>query len=244
MEDRPMRTAIVTGGARGIGYEVCARFAEDGWSVIAVDRDPAVVTAHSDRSSVRGVELEVVDERAWQDLLDRIDPDTNPVAALVNCAGILGVENQVVDEPLEEWRRVIDINLTGTFVSCKAVVPRLRRQGAGWIVNLASISGKEGNAGQAAYSASKGGVIAFTKALAKEVAADGITVNAIAPTMVEGPLSASMSPELRRALLAKIPMGRLGQPREVAAMVSWICSDQCSFTTGFVFDLTGGRATY
>jgi len=244
MGKKTRRTVIVTGAARGVGHEVCVRFAVDGWRIIGVDLDENVEKVEGEISGARSAMFDVRDEAKWAELIQSLDADSRDVEALVNCAGILASEYRVADTPLEVWRRVIDVNLTGTFVSCKAVLPLMTSRKRGFIVNLASIAGKEGNAMQAAYSAAKGGVIALTKALAKEVAADGVTVNAVAPTMIEGPLSASMSDELRAKLLAKIPMGRLGRPEEVAAMVAWICSGECSFTTGSVFDLSGGRATY
>ncbi|MHB1503974.1 MAG: SDR family NAD(P)-dependent oxidoreductase [Acidimicrobiales bacterium] len=238
------RIAVVTGAARGIGLAVCSRLARDGWAIVGVDLDPAVEAIVDEIPRARARALDVTDEDQWGSLLATLESEPGHIAALVNCAGILCSEGPVVGVDVQEWRRVLDVNLTGTFVSCKAVLPAMLRGHLGRIVNLASIAGKEGNALQAAYSASKGGVIAFTKALAKEVARDGITVNAIAPTMIEGSLSESMSTEMRQQLLAKIPMGRFGQPEEVASLVAWICSDECSFTTGVVFDLTGGRATY
>lgn len=238
------RAAVVTGAAQGIGREVCRRLSSEGWLVVGVDLDPAVGSVADEFAGSLYSVFDVRDEEQWAGLVDRVSASGSHVAALVNCAGILAPERSVSETPLETWRRTLDVNLTGTFVSSKAVLPTMLAWQEGWIVNLASIAGKEGNALQAAYSAAKGGVIAFTKALAKEVARDGIIVNAIAPTMIEGPLSASMSEDLREQLLAKIPMRRLGRPEEVAAMVAWICSGECSFTTGTVFDLSGGRATY
>ncbi|MCL4414593.1 MAG: SDR family oxidoreductase, partial [Actinobacteria bacterium] len=213
----------------------------DGHSTLCVDLDPSVEESARDIPGALSAVMDVTDEAQWQAVLAEVD---DRLAGLVNCAGILGSETAVAALDVGEWRRVVDVNLTGTFVSCKAVLPYLRRHGRGSVVNISSIAGKEGNPGQAAYSAAKAGVIAFTKALAKEVATDGITVNAITPTVIEGPFSEQMTSDLRQALLAKIPMRRFGRAEEVAAMVAWICSEECSFTTGSVFDLTGGRATY
>jgi 3-oxoacyl-[acyl-carrier protein] reductase len=232
---------VVTGAARGIGLAVASRFARDGHSTLCVDLDPSVEESARDIPGALSAVMDVTDEAQWQAVLAEVD---DRLAGLVNCAGILGSETAVAALDVGEWRRVVDVNLTGTFVSCKAVLPYLRRHGRGSVVNISSIAGKEGNPGQAAYSAAKAGVIAFTKALAKEVATDGITVNAITPTVIEGPFSEQMTSDLRQALLAKIPMRRFGRAEEVAAMVAWICSEECSFTTGSVFDLTGGRATY
>lgn len=235
--------AIITGAARGIGRSVAERLAHDGWTVAGVDIDPAVRELNSVIAGARSFEMDVTDEDQWSRCVESLD-SAGSIGALVNCAGILGSEVEVVELSVEEWRQVLEVNLTGTFLGCRAVLPSMLGRGHGRIVNISSIAGKEGNARQAGYSASKAGVIGFTKALAKEVARRGVTVNAITPTVIEGPFSAAMSEELREEIRRKIPMGRFGRSEEVAAMVAWICSDECSFTTGSVFDLTGGRATY
>lgn len=237
------RAVVVTGAASGIGAAVGRRFAAQGDHVIMVDHAPGVketAAAIGDRATA--IRLDVRDPAAWESALRRYRGP--PVRGLVACAGVLGPAAPVHEVSVEEFRRIVDVNLTGVFVSNRAVLPRLLEAGGGRIVNIASIAGKEGNAEQAAYSASKGGVIAFTKALAREVAAQGITVNCLAPTVVEGRFAETMSEEMRGAIRARIPMGRFVATDEVAAMVAWICSDECSFTTGFCFDLTGGRSTY
>jgi len=157
---------VVTGAAQGIGHEVCVRFAADGWHVIGVDLDQGVEKLEGEIPGALSAVLDVRDETEWAELIRSLGDDGSHVEALINCAGILAPESAVADTPLEVWRRVIDVNLTGTFVSCKAVLPLMTSRRRGFIVNLASIAGKEGNAMQAAYSAAKGGVIAFTKALA------------------------------------------------------------------------------
>ena len=163
---------------------------------------------------------------------------------LVNCAGITGATALLSDYTLEEWKRVMDINLTSVFLCCRAVVPHMREQNYGRIVNLASIAGKEGNAGQSAYSASKAGVIALTKSLGKELSGSDVRVNCIAPAMIESPLLDQMPKAKIQEILAKIPLGRPGTVDEVASLTLWLALDECSFSTGAVFDASGGRATY
>jgi 3-oxoacyl-[acyl-carrier protein] reductase len=162
----------------------------------------------------------------------------------VNSAGIAGPVANVCDYSLEDWHRVMDINLTGTFLCCRAAVAHMQKNNCGRIVNLASIAGKEGNPAQSAYSASKAGVIALTKSLGKELAKTEIRVNCIAPAMVATELLDQMTAEKRQENFSKIPMGRAGLPEEIASIVAWLSSDDCSFCTGTVFDASGGRATY
>ncbi len=163
---------------------------------------------------------------------------------LVNNAGIAGSNAKTWETDPREWRRVLDINLTGPFHCCRAVIPHLLRNGYGRIVNIASIAGKEGNPNAAHYSASKAGVIALTKSLGKELATSNVVVNCVTPAVIATDILKQMSQTHIDYMLSKIPMGRLGQPAEVAALVAWLCSEDCSFTTGAVFDLSGGRATY
>lgn len=232
----------VTGGARGIGAAVVDRFLLEGAHVLAIDLDPNLV----DRIAARAIDklsasiFDITDPVAWKSALGV----GRAPQVLVHCAGLLGPETQVKDLNLDEWEQVLRINLTGTFVSCQAVLPGMLQAGHGRIVLMASIAGKEGNPGQSAYSAAKGGIIALTKALAKEVATAGITVNCVAPTVVEGPFSSAMTEELRESILKKIPMRRFARADEVASLIAWIASNECSFNTGVCFDLSGGRATY
>ena len=163
---------------------------------------------------------------------------------LINAAGINGAIGPVESYPVESWHQVMAVNLTGVFLSCREVLPYLRRARHGRIVNLSSVGGKEGNPNQGAYGASKAGVIALTKSLGKELADTDIRVNAVAPAAIESEMLAKMTEEQRAFVLAKIPMGRAGRPDEVAAMVAWLATEECSFTTGATLDLTGGRATY
>src|SRR2546423_29165 len=189
--------------------------------------------------------------RCWQSFPRRIatpslaetESRLGPVDILVNSAAIGGVNTTVGEYPVEEWRAVIDVNLTGTFLTCRAVVPGMQRRGYGRIVNIASIAGKEGNPNACAYSASKAGVIALTKSLGKELATAGICVNAVAPAVIETEMLEQSTREHIAYMVSKIPMGRLGQVDEVAALVCWLASAECSFSTGAVFDISGGRAT-
>jgi 3-oxoacyl-[acyl-carrier protein] reductase len=163
---------------------------------------------------------------------------------LVNNAGIAGLAAPVAEYPEDEWRRILSIDLDGVFYCCKAVLPHMLERGSGRIVNIASISGKEGNPNMSAYSTAKAGVIGFTKALAKEVATQGIYVNCVTPAVIATDILTQLSEEAVGYMTAKIPMGRTGQPEEVAALVAWLASDECTFSTGGVFDISGGRATY
>ena len=171
--------------------------------------------------------------------------ESHPVIdILVNCAGITGPNVKLWDYPPDDWLQVMQVNLNGLFYGCREVVPLMRSQNYGRIVNIASVAGKEGNPNASAYSASKAAVIALTKSLGKELADTGICVNCVAPAAVKTAIFDQMSPEHIQFMLAKIPMGRFGEPEEVAAMVAWLCTEECSFSTGAVFDLSGGRATY
>jgi 3-oxoacyl-[acyl-carrier protein] reductase len=166
------------------------------------------------------------------------------VDVLVNAAGIAGPNAPLWQVKHDDWVHTIAVNLTGTFLMCRAVVPGMRTRGWGRIVNIASVAGKEGNPNLSAYSASKAGVIGMTKSLGKELATDGVLVNAITPAVVDTPMNRMVAPDTLAYMIGKIPMGRLGQPTEVAELVSWLCSERCSFSTAAVFDLSGGRSTY
>jgi NAD(P)-dependent dehydrogenase (short-subunit alcohol dehydrogenase family) len=238
-------TAIVTGGARGIGLGIARRLAAKGRRIILWDIDFTDFD-----SSPAGFEpllkqkVNVADLASVTSAFDDALAVAGRIEILVNNAGINGPIAPTWDYPVDQWQRVLDINLTGVFNCCRAVIPHMRENAYGRIVNIASVAGKEGNPGNSAYSAAKGGVIAFTKSVAKELAQSGVLVNCVAPTMAETGLLEQMSPEFIASIKAKIPMGRFVAINEIANMVAWIASPQCSFTTGFTFDLTGGRAAY
>ncbi len=242
------RTAIVTGGAQGIGKAVVARFLASGAKHVTIwDRDrglaeAAVAELGGDR--VSAIDVELTDWNRVSSATARTIAEMGHVDILVANAGVAGQNTTVADYPVEEWERVIGINLTGVFHCCKAVVPHMKERGYGRIVNTASIAGKEGNPNASAYSASKAGVIALTKSLGKELADQDIAVNCITPAAARTAIFDQMTEEHIGYMLSKIPRGRFVEVEEIASMVAWLASEENSFTTGAVFDLSGGRATY
>ncbi len=240
------RTAIVTGGAQGIGLAIVQRLAASGAKVRIWDHDQKLLakTAAALGSAVSGDAVDVTDYAAIErgtrtalETLGRID-------VFVNNAGIAGPTMPVTEYPVAEWKRVVDIDLNGPFLCCRAVVPHMVKAGYGRIVNIASIAGKEGNANAAAYAAAKGGLIAFTKALGKELAQTGVLVNCVTPAAAQTAILDQVTPEFAKFMLSKIPMGRFVKVEEIAAMACWLATEDCSFSTGGVFDISGGRATY
>ena len=240
------RHAVVTGGATGLGYAIAARLIASGGSATLWDRDAAAAqrAVAALGAGVQAVEVDVARHDAVQAAVQSTLRHTPRVDALVNSAGITGPNTQVCDYPVDAWRQVIDVNLHGLFYCCREVAPLMRDAGYGRIVNIASVAGKEGNPNASAYSASKAAVIALTKSLGKELADTGVRVNCITPAAVKTAIFDQMSPQHIQFMLSKIPMGRFGTPEEVAAMVAWLCTEECSFSTGAVFDLSGGRSTY
>ncbi|TNC50432.1 SDR family oxidoreductase [Rubellimicrobium rubrum] len=238
------RVAVVTGGAQGIGYAVAERLAASGAQVALWDRDAERAAESAQRIGGRAYGVDVTDTEAVSALAERTERDMGPIAVLVTSAGIAGANGTVLDYDPAEWRRVIEVNLTGTYNCCRAVLPQMRAQGYGRIVTIASIAGKEGNPNAAAYSASKAGVIAFTKSLGKEHAGENIAVNCVTPAAARTRIFDQLSEEFIAYMLAKIPRGRFLELDEAASMIGWLCSEENSFTTGAVFDLSGGRATY
>ena len=244
--NRQAQTAIITGGARGLGLGIAKRLADEGTDVILWDVNLQGFDAAT--AGLQPLLQQQVDVSNWESVgrafQEAVEVAGGQIQILVNNAGINGPIAPTAEYPLDQWQRVIDIDLTGVFHCCRAAIPHMTHKGYGRIVNVASIAGKEGNPNSAAYAAAKGGVIAFTKSIAKEIAQSGVLVNCVAPTMAETDLLQQMTPEFISAIKAKIPMGRFLKIEEVAAMVAWIAGPDCSFTTGFTFDLTGGRATY
>jgi 2-dehydro-3-deoxy-L-rhamnonate dehydrogenase (NAD+) len=225
------RRAVVTGGLSGIGEAVVKRITSEGGHVAIWDMNGGIVTDISDFKSVEAAAAETVKQLGGIDIL-------------VNSAGITGPTVPVLEFPLDGWLQTIAINLNGTFYTNKAVVPHMIAQNYGRIVNVASIAGKEGNPNASAYSASKAGVIGFTKSLAKELAKTNITVNAVTPAAVRTPIFDQMPQVHIDFMLSKIPKARFGTVDEVASIICWLASEECSFSTGAVFDVSGGRATY
>ncbi|HET6316214.1 MAG TPA: SDR family NAD(P)-dependent oxidoreductase [Chloroflexota bacterium] len=243
------RVALVTGAARGIGAAIAERLARDGACVAVGDVDAAEAAREAERiaasaGSAFPVALDVADAASARSAVEAVLERSGRLDILVNNAGIAGLASAVADYPEDEWRRILSIDLDGVFYCCKAVLPHMLERGSGRIVNIASISGKEGNPNMAAYSAAKAGVIGFTKALAKEVATSGIYVNCVTPAVIATEILTQLSDEAVAYMTAKIPMGRTGAPGEVAALVAWLASSECTFSTGAVFDISGGRATY
>lgn len=240
------RHAIVTGGATGLGYAIAQRLIASGGTATLWDRDlpGAQRAAQALGASADAVQVDVADHASVQAAVAATRKAHAQVHALVNSAGVTGPNTKVWDYPVDAWRQVIDVNLNGLFYCCREVVPWMREHGAGRIVNIASVAGKDGNPNASAYSASKAAVIGLTKSLGKELADTGIRVNCVTPAAVKTAIFDQMTPEHIQFMLSKIPMGRFGQPEEIAAMVAWMCTDECSFSTGAVFDLSGGRSTY
>ena len=234
------RTAVVTGGVSGIGAGIAARLKSEGAVLSLWDRDADALA----RSDTHGVVLDVTDADAVHEAAADTAAALGKIDILVASAGITGPNHPTWEYPVAEWDRVIDINLKGVFYCNRAVVPFMQRGEYGRIVNIASIAGKEGNPNASAYSASKGGVIALTKALGKELAATNIRVNCVTPAAVRTPLFSQMTQQQIDWMLSKIPAGRFGEIDEIASLVLWLASEECSFSTGAVFDISGGRATY
>ncbi|WP_048649332.1 SDR family NAD(P)-dependent oxidoreductase [Nitratireductor soli] len=240
------RNAVVTGGAQGIGRAVAERLIASGARVAIWDRDDTLARTSAAEMGVQAMSIAVeqTDFDAVRDAARQTEEALGGIDILVANAGIAGANATVADYPVEEWRRIIDINLTGVFHCCKAVVPGMAERGYGRIVNVASIAGKEGNPNAAAYSASKAGVIALTKSLGKELADQNIAVNCVTPAAARTRIFDQMSQQHIDYMLSRIPRGRFLEVGEAAAMIAWLVSAENAFTTGAVFDLSGGRATY
>lgn len=236
--------AIVTGGARGLGFAIAQALAAQGHRIALWDRDATALAVAAAALGAHAEAMDVTDEGSVARALAGTERALGPVGILVANAGITGPNHLAEDYPVDAWRQVIDIDLTGVFLCCRAVLPGMRARDWGRIVNIASIAGKEGNPNAVAYSAAKAGVIGLTKSIGKETASTGIRVNCVTPAAVETELFAQMTEQQVAWMKSKIPMGRFGLASEVAALVAWLASDACSFSTGAVFDCSGGRATY
>ncbi|ETW94102.1 MAG: 3-oxoacyl-ACP reductase [Candidatus Entotheonella factor] len=242
------RKAVVTGGARGIGHGIAKRLLASGASVCLWDIDSdalsEAVQGLRPHGKVVPVTANVADPASVDAAVQETVSNLGGIDIMINNAGISGPNHTVWEYPVEAWQQVVEINLLGVFYCCRAVVPVMLSQGYGRIVSMASIAGKEGNPNASAYSASKAGVIGLTKSLGKELAEQGILVNCVAPAAVETDIFKQMTPEHVEYMRSKIPMGRFGKIEEVASLVTWLASEACTFSTGGVFDLSGGRATY
>jgi 2-dehydro-3-deoxy-L-rhamnonate dehydrogenase (NAD+) len=242
------RVAVITGGAQGIGYAAAERMLKSGASVVLWDIDAArLATAENALAKLGTVSTAIVELSLDADVAAATAEAVKAhgrIDILVNNAGITGGNGPTWELAPEVWRRVIDVNLVGPYLTCRSVVPQMLKQGYGRIVNIASVAGKEGNPNASHYSASKAGLIALTKSLAKELATKGVLVNAVSPAAAKTAIFDSMTPQHIEFMLSKIPMARLLEVGEAAAMIAWLASEECSFSTGAVFDLSGGRATY
>jgi 3-oxoacyl-[acyl-carrier protein] reductase len=254
--DLNARHGVVTGGATGLGYAIAERLLVSGCSVTLWDRDSDgmqkakaslnnAIRASQNSSAVK-VHSVSVDVSVHESVVKAVEQTKAlaPVDILVNCAGITGPNTKVWDYPVDAWRQVMDVNVNGLFYCCKEWSAHMKERNYGRIVNIASVAGKDGNPNASAYSASKAAVIGLTKSLGKELADTGVRVNCVTPAAVKTAIFDQMTPEHIQFMLSKIPMGRFGMPEEIAALVGWLCTQECSFSTGAVFDLSGGRATY
>ena len=238
------QVAVVTGGANGIGFSVAERLSKSGASVKIWDLDIEAAQTAAETINAEAVECDITDWISVQNATETSINNSKKIDILVNSAGIAGPNDTVVDYDNKAWDRIISVNLTGTYYVNKAVVPHMKANGYGRIVNIASVAGKDGNPNASAYSASKAGVIALTKSLGKELADSNIAVNCVTPAAARTAIFDQMSQEHIDYMLSKIPRGRFVEVKEISSMISWMVSSENSFTTGAVFDLSGGRSTY
>ncbi|WP_431511393.1 SDR family NAD(P)-dependent oxidoreductase [Variovorax sp. DAIF25] len=242
------RHAVVTGGATGLGFGIAQRLVASGGTVTLWDRDEAAAARAAESlgpGKARALKVDVSQQPSVAKAVAATLAHAPRIDALVNSAGITGPNAKLWDYPVDDWRQVMEVNVNGVFLCCREVVGQMRAQGGqGRIVNIASVAGKDGNPNASAYSASKAAVIGLTKSLGKELADTGIRVNCVTPAAVKTAIFDQMTPDHIAFMLSKIPQGRFGTVEEVAALVGWLCTDDCSFSTGAVFDLSGGRSTY
>lgn len=236
---------LVTGAASGIGRQIAIDLSSRGASVAACDKNMEALNELAQQHAMSVYEVDFLKEDSIMDLVVEVEKNQGPLSAVVNCVGILGKNGDKIEFlDIQDFDNVCAINLRGAVILTKAVISGMAQRGYGRILHIASISGKEGNPFLVAYSATKAGLIGMVKSVGKEYATSGVTINAMAPALIESPMSESFSEEQMRSLKSKIPMDRLGKSQEVADLAAWILSPACSFTTGFTFDLSGGRATY
>ena len=236
---------LVTGAASGIGRQIAIDLSSRGANVVACDKNLEALQDLATQYPMSVYEVDFVDEKSIMDLVTKVESNQGPLSAAINCVGILGKNGDKIEFlDIQDFDNVFAINLRGAVILTKAVIAGMAQRGYGRILHIASISGKEGNPLLVAYSATKAGLIGMVKSVGKEYATSGVTINAMAPALIESPMSASFSEDQMRSLKSKIPMERLGKGQEVADLAAWIVSPACSFTTGFTFDLSGGRATY
>lgn len=240
------QTAIVTGAANGIGEVISKRLANAGARVAIADIDEQAAAATAERIGERAfpIRLDITDANSVRQAIEMVLARTQSLEIVVNNAGLAGKAAPVWEQTDDDWSRVLAVNVTGPFFMCRAVMPHMRSRGYGRIVNIASIAGKEGNPNMAAYSASKAAIIGLTKSVAKEVATEGICVNAVSPAVIRTKMLDQLTPAQVSYMVERIPMKRTGEPEEVAAVVHFLSSRDCSFVTGQCYDVSGGRATY
>ena len=246
--DMSGRVAVITGGAQGIGLAIAKRLSMAGANIAIADIDLSgaqdFIGEKAEKNAAAAFLCDVSDSNSVQGMIEKVLKTYETMDILVNNAGIVGKTAPIQEQSDEDWHRMLGIDLSSVFYCCRAVIPHMIERGNGRIVNIASIAGKEGNPNMIPYSVAKAGVIGLTKALAKEVAQHNILVNAVTPAVIKTSMANSIPPDQLKYVTERIPMGRLGRPEEVAAMVHWLASDDVSFSTGAVFDITGGRATY
>ena len=245
-EDFNNKVVIITGAGSGIGKETAQRMIDNGAKVALWDYNQITLEKIQAKlgSNAIAVNVDVSDEQSVKKAADKVREKLGSPSILVNCAGVAGINASIENTEPDEWRRVININLTGTFLCCREIISDMVKNKYGRIVNIASVAGKEGNPNAAHYSASKSGVITFTRSLGKELAETGILVNCITPAVIETEMLSQVSDEHKAYMVSKIPMGRMGQPSEVVSLICWLSSRECSYSTAAAFDLSGGRSTY
>tara|TARA_B100001741_G_scaffold305728_1_gene298316 strand:- start:221 stop:961 length:741 start_codon:yes stop_codon:yes gene_type:complete len=242
--DLKNKTAVITGGAQGFGYSMVERFSQSGAKIVIWDKDQELIDSLDLPDNVSAVQTDVTSYDSVENSTKQTLEKNNKIDILVNNAGIAGPSFKTWEYPIEQWQNVVDIDLTGVFYCCRAIVPHMVTNNYGRIVNIASIAGKEGNPNAMPYSAAKAGVIALTKSLGKELSDKNIAVNCVTPAAAKTRIFDQISQEHIDYMLSKIPRGRFLKVDELASMVAWLVSEENSYTTGAVFDLSGGRATY